>query len=350
MDALDRAEGDVAGRPKGWTVGGRTGTADPPASAGTRAEWTPRQSALRPITTSPPTPAIAATRYALRRRSCAKTWIACCPACRPLPPNSGQPPALTPQSWATHRLKHGLRNSNAIGCRSLKSDDRRARNRLSHHRLCHHVRGDRPAGSGAAVHRADPRHDPERRRAMALRACLIAGPADAVRAGGESILGFIGISMPAFRIAGGILLFLTALDMLFERRTQRREGQKSDPDHDPSVFPLAIPADRGAGGDCVDDPAGRSGGPGWGGTFAVLGLMAWGDRDLPVPAGLAAASSGAGPHGHHRDHAPSGHAAGGAVGAVRDRRGAGHGADRLTLPPPAPRPHIQPQKETLHGW
>jgi len=64
---------------------------------------------------------------------------------------------------------------------------------------------------------------------------------------GEMILGFIGISMPAFRIAGGILLFLTALDMLFERRTHRREGQKSEPDHDPSVFPLATPLIAGQG-------------------------------------------------------------------------------------------------------
>ena len=42
---------------------------------------------------------------------------------------------------------------------------------------------------------------------------------------GETVLGFIGISMPAFRIAGGILLFLTALDMLFQRRSKRRENQ-----------------------------------------------------------------------------------------------------------------------------
>ncbi|MDZ4134524.1 MAG: MarC family protein, partial [Paracoccaceae bacterium] len=58
---------------------------------------------------------------------------------------------------------------------------------------------------------------------------------------------FIGISMTAFRIAGGILLFLTALDMLFERRTQRREGQTTVSDHDPSVFPLAIPLIAGPG-------------------------------------------------------------------------------------------------------
>lgn len=47
---------------------------------------------------------------------------------------------------------------------------------------------------------------------------------------GEAVLGFIGISMPAFRVAGGILLFITALDMLFERRTKRREDQAEEED------------------------------------------------------------------------------------------------------------------------
>jgi multiple antibiotic resistance protein len=64
---------------------------------------------------------------------------------------------------------------------------------------------------------------------------------------GDKILSVIGISMPAFRISGGILLFVTALDMLFERRTQRREGQHADPHHDPSVFPLATPLIAGPG-------------------------------------------------------------------------------------------------------
>ncbi|GFE51762.1 UPF0056 inner membrane protein [Roseobacter cerasinus] len=64
---------------------------------------------------------------------------------------------------------------------------------------------------------------------------------------GEALLGFIGISMPAFRVAGGILLFLTALDMLFERRTKRREDQSEEDHNDPSVFPLAIPLIAGPG-------------------------------------------------------------------------------------------------------
>ena len=52
--------------------------------------------------------------------------------------------------------------------------------------------------------------------------------------------------MPAFRISGGILLFLTALDMLFERLSERRKGQSAKAD-DPSVFPLATPLIAGPG-------------------------------------------------------------------------------------------------------
>ena len=90
---------------------------------------------------------------------------------------------------------------------------------------------------------ADARH----RRAVALRSCLIAvGLLTVFGIFGEAVLGTVGISMPAFRISGGILLFITALDMLFERRTQRRQGQSANAD-DPSVFPLATPLIAGPG-------------------------------------------------------------------------------------------------------
>jgi multiple antibiotic resistance protein len=87
------------------------------------------------------------------------------------------------------------------------------------------------------------------RRAIALRAIGISlGILALFAAFGEAVLGFIGISMPAFRIAGGILLLLTALDMLFERRTKRREDQaEEDEGPDPSVFPIAIPLIAGPG-------------------------------------------------------------------------------------------------------
>lgn len=87
------------------------------------------------------------------------------------------------------------------------------------------------------------------RRLVAIRACLVAlGLLTLFGLAGEAVLNFLGISMPAFRIAGGILLFLTALDMLFERRTRRRQDQAdtAHPD-DPSVFPLAIPLIAGPG-------------------------------------------------------------------------------------------------------
>ncbi len=89
--------------------------------------------------------------------------------------------------------------------------------------------------------------DAAHRRGIAIRATVIAGGL-LVLFGlfGEAVLGFAGISMPAFRIAGGILLFLTALDMLFERRTKRRKGQANS-ENDPSVFPLATPLIAGPG-------------------------------------------------------------------------------------------------------
>ena len=87
-----------------------------------------------------------------------------------------------------------------------------------------------------------------RRRRIGWRATVIAAILLTLFGlAGEKILSGIGISLPAFRIAGGILLFLTALDMLFERRTERREGQHADEDHDPSVFPLATPLLAGPG-------------------------------------------------------------------------------------------------------
>lgn len=90
-----------------------------------------------------------------------------------------------------------------------------------------------------------------KRRAIAVRATLVAiGILLVFSLFGDNILDFAGISMDAFRIAGGILLFLTALDMLFQRRQQRREDTAEEDDiddDDPSVFPLAIPLIAGPG-------------------------------------------------------------------------------------------------------
>lgn len=95
------------------------------------------------------------------------------------------------------------------------------------------------------------------REAVALRAILIAGGLLAVFGlVGKPLLAAIGIGLPAFRISGGVLLFLIAVEMLFEKRTERREkrvAEAEDPTEtaddgpDPSVFPLATPLIAGPG-------------------------------------------------------------------------------------------------------
>ncbi|MCX7646598.1 MAG: MarC family protein [Rhodobacteraceae bacterium] len=114
----------------------------------------------------------------------------------------------------------------------------------------------------------------EHRRAVGLRAVLI-GTLLMTLFGllGEAVLGFVGISMPAFRIAGGILLFLTALDMLFERRARRREGQAAPVD-DPSVFPLATPLIAGPGALATMILLTGQHGRDWGWILAVHAVMA----------------------------------------------------------------------------
>lgn len=90
------------------------------------------------------------------------------------------------------------------------------------------------------------------KRKVAVRAVFVAGVILTVFGlAGQAVLDLFGISMAAFRIAGGALLFLTALDMLFERRKQRRADQSQssivDPADDPSVFPMAMPLISGPG-------------------------------------------------------------------------------------------------------
>ncbi|PWE16404.1 MarC family transcriptional regulator [Marinicauda salina] len=74
---------------------------------------------------------------------------------------------------------------------------------------------------------------------------------------GEWLLGALHVSLDAFRAAGGVLLFMLALDMIFEKRTERREerAEKWGEEHesaapaeeDISVFPMAIPMLAGPG-------------------------------------------------------------------------------------------------------
>lgn len=75
--------------------------------------------------------------------------------------------------------------------------------------------------------------------------------------GGAWLLQQIHVSIDAFRIAGGVLLFLIAVDMLFEKRSERRDeraekvaqhqAEHPESQDDISVFPLAIPLIAGPG-------------------------------------------------------------------------------------------------------
>ena len=91
------------------------------------------------------------------------------------------------------------------------------------------------------------------RRSMAIRATSVAAGILLVFAlFGEQLLGALHIELNSFRIAGGIMLFLIALDMVFEKRTQRREerAQKiiDTPEiEDVSIFPMAMPMIAGPG-------------------------------------------------------------------------------------------------------
>ena len=95
--------------------------------------------------------------------------------------------------------------------------------------------------------------DARHRRTMAMRSVMVAWCILMFFALlGEPLLRTLGISLSAFRLAGGIMLFMIALDMVFERRTERREDRAREiegtPDADDiSVFPMAIPMIAGPG-------------------------------------------------------------------------------------------------------
>jgi multiple antibiotic resistance protein len=94
---------------------------------------------------------------------------------------------------------------------------------------------------------------PAQARSMALRATIIATIILLIFAlFGKELLGALHIELNSFRIAGGLMLFFIAFDMVFEKRTQRREQRAekiaSTPEiEDVSVFPMAMPMLAGPG-------------------------------------------------------------------------------------------------------
>lgn len=126
---------------------------------------------------------------------------------------------------------------------------------------------------------ATTRVSPQRRNAIVDQAVLVAAGIIAFMGlVGRVLLDYLGITLPAFMIAGGILLFLIAIDMLFGRptgakRTEAEEREAAEREN-PAVFPLAVPMIAG---------------PGTIATVFLLVNLSHGDRlDLAVVAGAYA--------------------------------------------------------------
>ena len=93
----------------------------------------------------------------------------------------------------------------------------------------------------------------DQRRQVSIRSSIIAFAVLALfELAGAAILSVFGITLPAFRVAGGFLLFFIAFEMVFEKRNDRKE-KISDvaitKDHIQNIaaFPLAIPLIAGPG-------------------------------------------------------------------------------------------------------
>ena len=92
----------------------------------------------------------------------------------------------------------------------------------------------------------------QRRRRIINEAVIVAGVVILVMGLiGHALLAYLGITLPAFTIAGGILLFLIAIDMLFARPTGAKQTEEetraATEASNPAVFPLAIPMIAGPG-------------------------------------------------------------------------------------------------------
>src|SRR5471030_2129930 len=110
---------------------------------------------------------------------------------------------------------------------------------------------------------------PAMKRAIALEAALVAmGVLTGAALFGQQLLSILGISLASFRIAGGLLLFAIAFEMVFEKR-QERKSNSVVARPSPAVFPLGIPLMAGPGAiTAAILLAGRAGG-----DWLLLGLF-----------------------------------------------------------------------------
>ena len=110
-----------------------------------------------------------------------------------------------------------------------------------------------PLDTAAMLPALTPHNTAVERRAMALKGSLLGGGILLFFAlFGEGVLAAFGITLPALRTAGGVLLLLIAIDMVFARpsggtTTTADERAEATAKHDISVFPLATPLIAGPG-------------------------------------------------------------------------------------------------------
>ena len=110
-----------------------------------------------------------------------------------------------------------------------------------------------PAGTAAIFVGITPHDTVRERREQAIRATWVSFMVLAFFAvAGEWLLRVLGIGVPAFQIAGGILLFLLSADMVMQRdsgfrATEQERAEAERTENDISIFPLAIPLLAGPG-------------------------------------------------------------------------------------------------------
>jgi multiple antibiotic resistance protein len=119
----------------------------------------------------------------------------------------------------------------------------------------------------------------DERYQVSIRASIIGFAVMALFAiAGAAILSVFGITLPAFRIAGGFLLFFIAFEMVFEKRQDRKEkisdvAITKDHIHNIAAFPLAIPLIAGPG--AISATVLLSGSmPGFAGQASLVGIIA----------------------------------------------------------------------------
>jgi len=107
-----------------------------------------------------------------------------------------------------------------------------------------------PPGLGLILLSLTPEMPAARRRALAAQACLIAllvlvGSALI----GNLLLSLLGIGIPAFRVAGGLLLFAIAFEMVFSKRQERKATELAEAQYSTELaaFPIAVPLIAGPG-------------------------------------------------------------------------------------------------------